>query len=567
MSSPTSSTPMPPADASSTPPTVSSGKRDLVRVLVAVVALVLVQLGISAFYWIPDARAEVAFAPTWDIVGLVLLVVAWSRLPARWRWADRSLGFGLTFLVIFIFVVAFGQGFLRREFGQELILVIDVKYISSLVKLLYDNEPLGRFGLSMALVLAGLAIAIAGPYHGIQHFRSFLAASRRRQVAFVAGAFVYLGVGAAIAGVHPPVAAEVANQLSLVWNLKDPLTRTARRLEEESAANRSLALPAGPQAQATRPPRIYLFIVESYGQALYTGAPAFAAFPGFLERQAAQLERAGYHVRSSYLRSPVFGSGSWMADATLLCGVQVNNQKRFASLFQSDVRCLPKILKEGGYRTVLAASNTQEHEPRFARTYAFDQFYFKPDFHYAGPRFGWSFMPDQFVIDFVHRAEVAPRPDQPLFLTLVLTTSHVPWSSVPPIVDWAQIGDGALFSRVQPTEFGNWMMSGAQYEAGYLASIEYSLETIASYLQRLPEGDRSLVLVLGDHQPRQPIGLRWKDRWWTPIHVLSRDADAVARFAQFGYEPGFVPPTPHGEPAGYERLLPELLAACGARPQ
>jgi hypothetical protein len=532
--------------------------------LLALIVIAFLQLGLSALYWLPEPSAATVFAPTWEVVGLVLLLAGLCLIPSPPAWARRAVTVVLTLLAVLTIVISFGQGFLRREFARDLVLALDLTYVAALLKMLYDAESLVRFVLYMLLLAGGLALVVAGPYLGIRHLYRFASVRRRRSLALAVGALAYLAVGRATAGVHPPVSAEVLSQLSLVWNLKDPLAETARHLEAESAPTRALSLPEGPAAKAARPPRIYLFVVESYGQVLLAGAPVYERFPGFLRAQGAALEHAGYHARSKYLRAPVFGGGSWMADASLFCGVEIGNQKRYSSLFQSDVRCLPKVLEAAGYRTVWAAPSTTQPDDRFVRTYAFDQSYFQRDFGYAGPRFGWSFMPDQLVIDFVHRHEVLTHPDQPLFLAEVLTTSHVPWNLVPPLVDWDQIGDGAMYRDVQSKSFDNRLVSGSEYEAGYLASIEYSLETIASYLSRLPADDRSLVVVLGDHQPRQPVGQRTQDLWWVPIHVLSRDPNLVERFAPLGYQPGMLPVAPPGEPAGHEHLMGELLTATGA---
>jgi hypothetical protein len=334
-----------------------------------------------------------------------------------------------------------------------------------------------------------------------------------------------------------------------------------RALEAEAAANQ----PRQERVQ-TGARHIYLVVVESYGQVLFGNVPAFAGFGAFLATQGRALTDAGYHVRSRFVASPVFGSGSWMPDASLLCGVRIDNQKRFAALFESDLRCLPKRLAAAGYRTVLAAANTTQHEARFDRTWSFSREYFKDDFAYAGPRFGWSFMPDQFVLDFVHRHEVAPRAHEPLFVEMILTSSHVPWNAVPPLVAWDRVGDGRVFADEPARRFENFLLSGGQYQAGYLTSVEYSLRAIAEYLERLPADDDSLIIVLGDHQPRSPIADRFADPWWVPVHVLGRNARAVAEFAPDGdgYADGLVPPTPTHAPPGLERLMPALAQAAGA---
>ncbi len=530
---------------------------ELVRGALVMAALAAMQLGASAFYWIPEPRTHLG-VQTGDVVLLVAGIVAWSYLPAAWRRIDRAIAVVAALGALFIFLVAIGQGLLRREFGQDLLVVVDVRYVSSLVKLLFDNEPLPRFCVWMLVAVAGAALAVALPYRGLYRLRRQLALVPARRVVLVAATLAYFGLGAAYAGVRRPVAVEAAKQIGLALDWQHSLHETAQRLDDEAVGNRGLD-----EAPATRPPHIYVFVVESYGAALFGRTALATRFTPFVAAEAASLARAGYHMRSTYVRSPVFGSGSWMADATFLCGVRIDNQKRFAALFESDVRCLPKLLREAGYRTVIAAGNTDEDEPRFERTYAFDASYYRRSFGYAGPRFGWSFVPDQFAIDFVDRQEVA-RATTPLFVELVLTTSHVPWNVVPPLVAWDELGDGSSLARTPARRFGNYLMSGAAYEAGYVASIEYSLRAIDEYLRRLPDDDRSLVVILGDHQPRNPIADRFSDPSWVPVHVLSRDARSVEGFTALGFVDGLVPSPPAHEAPGMERLMPALARAAGA---
>ena len=181
---------------------------------------------------------------------------------------------------------------------------------------------------------------------------------------------------------------------------------------------------------------------------------------------------------------------------------------------------------------------------------------------------GWSFMPDQFAIDTMHRREIAPRlgpgaaGKEPLYLAYFLTTSHHPWAVIPPLVeDWSKIGDGSVYGELTARQFGNQFVAGDAYKPAYRTSIEYSLQTIASYLRLLPADDRSLIFIMGDHQPRRPVADIKKDPWYVPVHVLSRDAAAVDRFSRLGYRPGFTPAEPKGNVSGLERFIEELFSA------
>jgi hypothetical protein len=80
---------------------------------------------------------------------------------------------------------------------------------------------------------------------------------------------------------------------------------------------------------------------------------------------------------------------------------------------------------------------------------------------------------------------------------------------------------------------------GNEYFEGYAHSIRYVLEVVRGYLADHVDGD-DLVIITGDHQPKFPVSS--KDATFSvPVHVLSRNAEAVAAFERFGYEPGLVP--------------------------
>jgi hypothetical protein len=289
--------------------------------------------------------------------------------------------------------------------------------------------------------------------------------------------------------------------------------------------------------------------------------PRFAELRQWIEGQAGELGLAGYTIRSRRMTSPVFGGSSWMADASLLCGLAIGDQVRYASLFQADLECLPRTLARFGYRTILAAANTTFADEDFRRRFPFDQLYLKDDLGYRGPRFSWSYVPDQFVLNAIDQREIAPPAGRPLFAFFMLTSSHHPWRRVPPYVSrWEQLGDGSIYHDLPAATFANNFVSGERYAAGFEASTRYSLRSVFDYLQRLPTDRMPLVVVMGDHQPRSPVAEMEVDDWTVPIHVLSRDPALLAGFAAEGYAAGVAPDRAAGAP-GLEALIDQLSRA------
>src|SRR5690606_29898864 len=115
----------------------------------------------------------------------------------------------------------------------------------------------------------------------------------------------------------------------------------------------------------------------------------------------------------------------------------------------------PKTLVDAfngaGYRTVSAEPGTTRAMPP-PELYDFDQRYYAPHFGYRGPEFSWAPMPDQYVLDRVHRALRGHRGS--LFVKYAFVSSHAPWDVQPRLIhDWSKIGNGAIYHQLEPLRF------------------------------------------------------------------------------------------------------------------
>jgi hypothetical protein len=97
--------------------------------------------------------------------------------------------------------------------------------------------------------------------------------------------------------------------------------------------------------------------------------------------------------------------------------------------------------------------------------------------------------------------------------------------------------------------------------AAYRASIEYSLNTLISYVETY--GDENLVLVvLGDHQP-SPIVTGWGASRDVPISIVARDASVFERIAPWGWQEG-LKPDPQAPVWRMDAFRDRFLTAFGA---
>jgi hypothetical protein len=173
--------------------------------------------------------------------------------------------------------------------------------------------------------------------------------------------------------------------------------------------------------------------------------------------------------------------------------------------------------------------------------YGFDRVYDSHTLGYNGPKFSWATMPDQFTLQAFERLERSKESRAPLMAEITFVSSHTPWAPIPDVVDWDAIGDGSIYGPMtaddpKPAEI--WK-DDKRVRAEYRRSIEYSVNSLISYVQRY--GDDDLVMVfLGDHQPA-PIVTGNNASWDVPITIVSRDKAVLAKAAGWGWQDGLKP--------------------------
>jgi phosphoglycerol transferase MdoB-like AlkP superfamily enzyme len=236
----------------------------------------------------------------------------------------------------------------------------------------------------------------------------------------------------------------------------------------------------------------------------------------------------------------------------------IPTEKIYFSLFKTSNPCIPRPFNDAGYDTVFAGSNTTVIDEEYAKLFPFQSFYARDDYDYQGPRMSWSYMPDQYIIDQMERRVLSKESAKPRFIYYKLSSSHHPWDTIPPfLADWSQVKDGAIYKEIKSKRYrDNAFLGGKHLNEGYYDSIVYSLETIFSYLNQMPEDREVLAVLFGDHQPRGPVADMDSDPWTIPLHIISRDAELVERFKTLDYTEGLFT-------TSKEALLPGLQDIAG----
>ncbi|MEU4397621.1 sulfatase-like hydrolase/transferase [Micromonospora orduensis] len=347
-------------------------------------------------------------------------------------------------------------------------------------------------------------------------------------VCAVVGVRVVPGVPVADTGVTALVGAH-AEQV-------DARLRDRERFTAQIAADPFQDVPGERLLTGLRGKDVVLAFVESYGRDAIEDPELAPQVNPVLDGGTERLRAAGYQARSGFLTSPTFGGGSWLAHDTLLSGLWTDNEQRHRSLLASDRLTLNGAFRRAGWQTVgvLPAATQPWPEQGF---FSYDRYYDAEAMGYRGPKFSYAPMPDQYTLSFFQRT-VRADADRPIMAEIPLISSHSPWTAVPRMIGWDQVGDGSVY-RDQAAQDGGDADDTGRARAGYRQAIAYSLETLISYLRTY--GDDDLVLVfLGDHQPAPVVTGEGASRD-VPITIVARDPAVLDRVSGWGWQPGLRP--------------------------
>ncbi|MFN8122825.1 MAG: CDP-alcohol phosphatidyltransferase family protein [Thermoleophilia bacterium] len=366
------------------------------------------------------------------------------------------------------------------------------------------------------------------------------AAERRRWTLGVAGALAAASVAVQLAG---PDLASTRTASAAVREVRAVRTGLAGHAEfaRELKADRMRDVPGDRLLTALRGKDVILVFVESYGRVAVQDSWFSPPIRTLLDRGTVQLRDAGFSARSGFLTSSTFGGFSWLAHGSVQAGVWADSKRRYDQLVTSDRSTLATLFKRAGWRTVAVAPANKRNWPEGTTFYDYDAIYDQRNMGYRGPRFAFGTMPDQYILLALRRLELDRPQRPPVFAEVDFVSSHEPWTRIPRMVPWDQVGDGSIFHLVPavPTRGAGAFSDsrGAQRDFGH--SIEYSLQALFSWIAG--SGDEDLVVImLGDHQPATIITGEGPTHD-VPISVIARDPAVTARLAGWGWQAGVRP--------------------------
>ncbi|HEY9478231.1 MAG TPA: CDP-alcohol phosphatidyltransferase, partial [Microbacteriaceae bacterium] len=320
--------------------------------------------------------------------------------------------------------------------------------------------------------------------------------------------------------------------------------------------------PAANLLTSLRGKDVLLAFVESYGRSAVQGTSFSPGVDTVLRDGTSRLEAAGFASRSAFLTSSTFGGASWLAHSTLQSGLTVDSQQRYNQLLTHDRLTLTGAFSRAGWWTVFDVPANTIDWPEGSRFYGFDTLYDSRNVGYRGPKFGYAPMPDQYVLSALQRMELAPTHRAPVMAEIDLVSSHHPWTPLPHLVDWNQVGDGSIFNGMpgQGESPEEAFRDPERVRALYGQSIQYTLNTLFSFITTYPNPNL-VVIMVGDHQAHSYVS---GDRPGhdVPISIIAHDPAVLQQISGWNWEDGLLPsPTAPVWPMGQFR--DRFLAAYG----
>ncbi|WP_308409241.1 CDP-alcohol phosphatidyltransferase [Streptomyces sp. BV129] len=456
----------------------------------------------------------------------------------------------------------------KQYLGRTFNLVLDWSLLGDAQSYLEDS--LGRaatLAATAALIVAVLLLFAASAFAVVRLSdvlaRHSATATRGTLIAGVVW-ITCSSFGVQLAGV--PLAAD-----SAALTLQSQTERVSNTLKDEAAFQKVAkvdafgATPPGQLVPDLRGKDVIFTFIESYGRSAIEDPIMAPGVDRTLATRDEALAKAGYHAKSGWLTSATYGGSSWLGHSTTLSGLWVSNQQRYRTVMASDHLSLTKVFKKtGAWDTVGVMPGIQKAWPEQS-FFGLDKVYNAFKLGYKGPKFSWSTMPDQYALEQFQQRVHGKKHDKPVMSEVILTSSHQPWSPIPKMVDWDELGDGSVFKGIEAagTDPTDVMADTTKSRQEYGKSVQYSLTALTEWLERYGTEDTVLVF-LGDHQPIARVSGNHASRD-VPVSIVAKDPKVLDKIGDWGWTDGLRPA--HDAPVWKMNLFRDrFLTAYGSTP-
>jgi hypothetical protein len=351
---------------------------------------------------------------------------------------------------------------------------------------------------------------------------------------------VALLVGAQLVAGQPVAASASIGAITSASSRASSSLTAEQKLPEEVKTDPYAKVPTSDLLTSLRGKDVVIAFVESYGQVAVQGTSFSGGVDQVLARGQKQLAADGYSDRSAWLTSPTFGGISWLAHSTLQTGLWVNSAPIYSDVIRSKRFTLSDAFSQAGWRTVSDVPSDTQPWSFGTSFYHYDTLYNADNVGYAGPKFGYAQVPDQYTWQYFYDHELA-GPHQPVMAEIDFVSSHTPWAPLPQMVPWSAVGNGSVYDP-QPAESESsdtvWEHP-ATVQQFYGQSVQYSLNAMFSFLHTYNDPNL-VVIMLGDHQPATIVSGRGANHE-VPISIIAKDPKVLQAIAGWHWQAGDQP--------------------------
>jgi hypothetical protein len=498
--------------------------------------------------------------PIEGILGAAILIV----LPERWRRRVAiPLGLGLAVLTVLKVINVGFLSVLSRRFdpvldwpllgdGYNALTATNGK---STADAAVAGAALLTVGLLTLITLAVVRLSRVMPRYRKPASRTVLAASAAWVAFALVGTTLYPGA---------PVASQSTAVAAKMTAIKIPVSiRDRQAFTTEARQDAFRNVPADQLLTGLRGKDVVIGVVESYGRSVLENPHMSQLVDPTLAAGTKELAAAGFSAKSGFLTSSTYGGGSWLAHGSFQSGLWIDNQSRYRQLISGDRLTLTNAFHKAGWNTVAVEPGNTHAWPE-ATFYGYNQVFDNRNLGYAGPRFGWSNMPDQYTVK-AFQDNVYAKKRGPLMAEITMTSSHEPWTPVPSLVDWNAIGNGSIYGpqALRGEKRSVLWKDPAKTQTEYAKSIAYSVQTLISWATKY--GDDNLVMVFfGDHQP-VPLVSGQGSSHDVPITIVAKDPKVLDRIDSWGWQDG-LKPNPKAPVWRMDQFRDRFLTAFGQQP-
>ncbi|MFH8251861.1 CDP-alcohol phosphatidyltransferase [Microbacterium sp. B2969] len=474
-----------------------------------------------------------------EAIAVVLLLLA---LPARRARIAVAALFGGVVVAAAAFA-ALDAGF-RATVDRPFSAADDWPQLGAAVGVVADAiTPAGAVAAVVGLVALLVAVAVGLAAAALRAGRA--AHSSGRQGRLIAATLASAWILAALLGAHPVpgvplAAADAADTIATTSSRAVESVRDRQEFERALRSDAAASLPPSSLLAALHGKTVVVAFLESYGRSAVEGSTFSPGVDAALAQGQAVLDRTGYTAESAFLDSPTFGGVSWLAHSTLQSGVWIDSQQKYDRLTTTGRLTLARAFGDAGWRTVAVVPSNKGPWQVGSSFYGYDEMFDSRTLGYRGPAFSYARVPDQFTWQTFHDRELTPG-HAPLMAEIDFVSSHTPWTPLPSLVPWSDLGDGSVFTAQAASGEAPvvaWQ-DPKRVQQLYGESVQYTLGALFSYLETYGTDDLVLV-VLGDHQPARIVSGAAANHD-VPITIIAKDPTVFASISSWGWDAGVRP--------------------------